>query len=201
MTDQQIVRESGADGVWQTRAQAEPGAGATPDLAAVLAAGSTAPNVAIEATDPDEVPFVVELPAGIEGGTYLLGGFLKPGGNPTTYNNYVLAVDAAGSLILRGISGEGSGQVWVYDDDTGNSGYGLLQGPVGTSGPRFVLRSSMGVQAVITPQGFGLFGAGEAAQQAHIADPSGGGTQDAEARTAIAAILNALEAYGLLAAT
>jgi hypothetical protein len=33
----------------------------------------------------------------------------------------------------------------------------------------------------------------------NIADPTGGDTQDAEARTAIAAILNALEAVGIMA--
>lgn len=47
----------------------------------------------------------------------------------------------------------------------------------------------------------GFFGASGAARQAHIADPSGGGVQDAESRAAIASILNALEAYNLLAAS
>ena len=37
------------------------------------------------------------------------------------------------------------------------------------------------------------------AQAAHIADPSGGGTQDAEARTAINAILVVLENLGFTA--
>lgn len=36
-------------------------------------------------------------------------------------------------------------------------------------------------------------------QQSTIADPSGGATQDAEARTAIAAIIDALQAHGLIA--
>lgn len=38
-----------------------------------------------------------------------------------------------------------------------------------------------------------------ATRQTHIADPSGGGTQDAEARTAINSILNLLEAFGFMA--
>lgn len=38
-------------------------------------------------------------------------------------------------------------------------------------------------------------------QQALVADPSGGVTQDAEARTAINAILDILEAHGLMSAT
>lgn len=36
-------------------------------------------------------------------------------------------------------------------------------------------------------------------QQATIADPAGGATVDAEARTAIAAIIDALQAHGLIA--
>jgi len=38
-------------------------------------------------------------------------------------------------------------------------------------------------------------------QAAHIADPTGGSTTDAEARAAIAAILNALEGVGILASS
>lgn len=45
----------------------------------------------------------------------------------------------------------------------------------------------------------GFLGATPVARQTHIADPSGGGTQDAEARTAINAILDVLEAFGLVA--
>jgi len=45
----------------------------------------------------------------------------------------------------------------------------------------------------------GFLGASAIVRQAHIADPSGGGTQDAEARTAINAILAALENFGLIA--
>lgn len=45
---------------------------------------------------------------------------------------------------------------------------------------------------------FGVFSA-VANQQATIADPAGGGTVDAESRTAIDAILDLLQAYGLMA--
>jgi hypothetical protein len=38
-------------------------------------------------------------------------------------------------------------------------------------------------------------------QAAHIADPTGGTTSDTEARAAIAAILDALEGVGILAAS
>lgn len=47
----------------------------------------------------------------------------------------------------------------------------------------------------------GFFGAGPAVQRAHVADPSGGGTQDAEARTVINSILVTLETYGFHAAS
>lgn len=45
----------------------------------------------------------------------------------------------------------------------------------------------------------GFLGATPVARQAHIADPSGGAIQDAEARTAINAILIVLENFGLVA--
>lgn len=47
--------------------------------------------------------------------------------------------------------------------------------------------------------GLGFFGATPAAQPAAISDPSGGGVQDAESRTAIAAIIDALQTLGLVA--
>lgn len=48
-------------------------------------------------------------------------------------------------------------------------------------------------------QGFGINNVGIQSQQAHIADPSGGATVDAESRTAIAAINALIETYGLMA--
>lgn len=45
--------------------------------------------------------------------------------------------------------------------------------------------------------GVGFFGATPVAQQSHITDPSGGVVIDSESRTAIAAIIDALEAFGL----
>lgn len=46
----------------------------------------------------------------------------------------------------------------------------------------------------------GFFSASPVGQQANIADPTGGGTEDAEARAAINAILDLLQAFGLMAA-
>lgn len=48
--------------------------------------------------------------------------------------------------------------------------------------------------------GVGFFAATPVAQQAHVNDPSGGATVDAEARTAVNSILDILQAYGLMAA-
>jgi len=48
---------------------------------------------------------------------------------------------------------------------------------------------------------FGIGGVTPSAQKTKIADPSGGGTQDAEARTAINSIIDALEAFGFTSST
>lgn len=45
----------------------------------------------------------------------------------------------------------------------------------------------------------GLLGATPVVRQAHLADPSGGAVQDAEARTALNSILDVLESFGLVA--
>lgn len=50
----------------------------------------------------------------------------------------------------------------------------------------------------VATQKLAAFGVAGVVQQNHIADPAGGATADAEARTAINAILAALEGYGLL---
>lgn len=48
-------------------------------------------------------------------------------------------------------------------------------------------------------QKLGFFGATPVVQQSKVADPTGGATQDAEARTAIAAVIDVLEALGFSA--
>lgn len=50
-------------------------------------------------------------------------------------------------------------------------------------------------------QKIGLYGTSPTAQQSKISDPSGGVTTDAEARTAINAIIDALETLGITAAS
>lgn len=60
-------------------------------------------------------------------------------------------------------------------------------------------REGIRIEASGTAPMLGVLGAAAIARQAHIVDPSGGGTVDAEARTAINAILVALESFGFLA--
>lgn len=60
-------------------------------------------------------------------------------------------------------------------------------------------REGVRVRANGTAVAVGFLGATPAVRQTHIADPSGGGTQDAEARTAINSILSVLETFGLVA--
>lgn len=53
--------------------------------------------------------------------------------------------------------------------------------------------------AVLTTQNLSFYGAGGTPQQAGIADPTGGGTVDTEARAAIVSLITVLETLGLIA--
>jgi hypothetical protein len=57
----------------------------------------------------------------------------------------------------------------------------------------------MRIEASGTAPMIGFLGATAAVRQAHIADPTGGVVEDAEARNAIDAILVVLETFGLVA--
>ena len=50
-----------------------------------------------------------------------------------------------------------------------------------------------------TTQKIGFLGKAPVAQQSTISDPSGGGTIDTEARTAINSLIDALQAFGFIA--
>jgi len=60
-------------------------------------------------------------------------------------------------------------------------------------------REGLRIRGTGSAAAIGLLGATPAVRQAHVADPSGGATVDAEARTAINAILATLETFGLQA--
>lgn len=69
-------------------------------------------------------------------------------------------------------------------------------------GDNVVVGTTTGSQiGTAASQKLGLWGATPVVQQSHIADPSGGATQDAEARTAIASINAVLAATGITAAS
>lgn len=74
---------------------------------------------------------------------------------------------------------------------------GVLEGADGQEEVKIQTNDTTVIEANAT--GVGLLGATPAAQQAHIADPAGGATQDAEARAAINDILVVLETFGLTA--
>lgn len=72
--------------------------------------------------------------------------------------------------------------------------------PVTLSDVNIVLGTSTGTKiGTATTQKLGFWNATPVVQQSHIADPSGGATQDAEARTAIAAINALCATLGLTA--
>ena len=67
-------------------------------------------------------------------------------------------------------------------------------------GTNIIFASGVGTKiGTATTQKLAFFGTTPAAQQASIADPSGGGTIDTQARTAINSILDVLDVYGLTA--
>ncbi len=68
-----------------------------------------------------------------------------------------------------------------------------------TNGNITATNGTVNGQNVTSDSGFGMAGVGAQAQQSHISDPSGGATIDAEARTAIDAILVVLETFGFTA--
>lgn len=59
------------------------------------------------------------------------------------------------------------------------------------------IRGTSEIQNLSVPAAIGFFSTAPTTQQSKISDPSGGGTVDTEARAAINAIIDVLEAYGL----
>jgi hypothetical protein len=78
-------------------------------------------------------------------------------------------------------------QVWVTGATTKASG---AEVNTGTDDAKFVTAKAVADSDIIS-----------VAAQTHIADPTGGATTDTQARTAIASILDALEAAGIVAAS
>lgn len=176
-----------------------------------LSSGASVPDFVIETTDPAAIPFVFEAAAGIEDENYVVGGFMKPGGDPTNTNDYYLSLDPAGTCQITPLTDQGDvPQFRAFAAATNAAGeYGVQGFNAGTATNFINARPDTGLgfrqivggatKVKICDTSLALFGANGSTQQAHINDPAGGGTQDAEARAAIVSILNLLEAYGLMA--
>lgn len=77
---------------------------------------------------------------------------------------------------------------------------GLIVFPKHSTASAFTVKDSSGSKIIeVGEDTLAFFAKTLAAQAAHISDPSGGATVDANARTAINAILDLLESYGLMA--
>lgn len=92
---------------------------------------------------------------------------------------------------IRGAAGSASAPSYSWPDSNNGMYY------IGTDSWGLSANSTLRIQLDAT--GIGFFAATPVARQAFIADPTGGSTVDAEARTAITALITAMENYGLLA--
>lgn len=82
-----------------------------------------------------------------------------------------------------------------YGNGVGTLIVGLFEDAIGSAGGSVTAVQTATFVSNATNVGF--FGATPRAQWAQIAGPTGGATQDAEARAAILSILEMLEAFGL----
>jgi len=119
------------------------------------------------------------------------------------------------SNFQLGIAGDGSSQnTWLGTDASGNlkfwnnagtvNGFAINQsGSVQLAdGSDVLVGNSAGTQiGTNSTDKIAFLGATPASQQSHIADPTGGATQDTEARAAIASALAVLETFGFTALT
>lgn len=154
--------------------------GSAPSTAAVIVSAVT-PNVLITALGAAHVPFTVK---GAAAQTANLQEWQNSSGTVLgSRDSAGRSLVPLGALATCGLAFTGDVNTGLYS--AGADAVSMVSG--GTD--RFQVNAT----------GIGFFAATPVAKAAHIADPSGGGTQDAEARTAINAILVALENYGLLA--
>lgn len=105
------------------------------------------------------------------GTTASITGTNLPGGNLTIQAGEGTGSGVGGDLIFKTAPAGGSGTT------------------PGTQATRFTLTNDAKMA---------FFAATPVVQQSTVSDPSGGATQDAEARTAINAVIDLLQAYGLM---
>lgn len=139
--------------------------------------------------------------------------FIGPTGRATLRNIVAVHYDAGTvPLAVKGRSGgtedlqqwqNSAGTVLAYVSAAGTlTCYGLSAADVTErqmAGNWLLKAASGGSRIRWNGTGLAFFGVAPVAQAAYIADPTGGATVDAEARTAITAVITALENYGLLA--
>jgi len=115
--------------------------------------------------------------------------------NVTSGGSSKFSVDSDGNVIAAGTTA-------VTGATTFTAAVTLNGGATFGEGDNIAVGTSTGTKiGTATSQKIGFFNATPVVQQTNVADPSGGATQDAEARTAIAAILTRLETLGLFAAS
>jgi hypothetical protein len=116
----------------------------------------------------------------------------------TIYNNYgiyVAAPTGSGDISIHNAIVTASGN--VIFNESGNA-YSDVRIEGDTDASLVVVdasENSVSIGSVSTSK-FGVLGAAPIAQRTHVADPSGGATVDAEARSAINSILSTLELFG-----
>lgn len=121
-------------------------------------------------------------------------------GGITVGVGFIDFLDAPGAVLSSRQSGDTNSRVEVLEDGMAwrpGSGSGMTGFTI-TGGNAMEIHSSAGLTLAGGGEEIGFFGVATTTRAANIADPTGGSTQDAEARTAIAGILDLLEAYGLM---
>lgn len=114
----------------------------------------------------------------------------------------LLQLQNSSSTVLSSV--DAAGRILVPAGALATCGLGIQSDPntgLYSSGADALSLVAGGVDRLqVNSTGIGFFATAPVAQQAHVGDPSGGATQDAEARTAINSILDILQVYGLMAA-
>lgn len=136
--------------------------------------------------------------------TFSLGGASTPLLDITTSTEIVTSASSRIALIVKGASSQSANlQEWQNSSSTvlasvDANGLGLFAGLSITDAKDITIGTSTGSKIGQASSKIGFFGATPVAQQASVADATGGVVIDAEARTAINALISRIEALGLI---
>lgn len=146
----------------------------------------------LTAATPDTDFRVVNTTAAGHG--YILGAGGTGSGFPGSFYLYDLTAPAARLVI------DSTGTVTIGSASITAAGLGSFAGVTLTDATNLVVGSTTGTKiGTATTQKIGFYNATPIVQGASVADASGGVTIDAEARTAINALISRIEALGLIA--